>query len=327
LLLKLALPVLLASSCLGQTTLRQYLNLTNAQATAIVNLNQSYNQYWSSQQQQVDAINNQLSILLTKPAPDPQTLGSLAMQLEMIRRDDVSKQARLQQQVAAQLTAAQVGTVQTLTTAATLQPLVSDAACAYLVKQSFSYWFTTQWFATQVPTLALRSGDFSFISLFPYVAPALPYVPPAPTGSFCGSQVFPISVREYLSLTDSQIAALYAASAAYNDFYVRQQNRLADLNQQIAALRVAGNVDPVVLGQPYAEIARIGQTITDKSNQLRDAALTQLTPAQAAQVTTLQQAQDLNNNNLIYTATGCGLLVLPAASSYYGTAPNGYCPL
>jgi len=316
-LVKLAFLALLAGSCVGQTTLRQYLNLSNTQATTIVALNRTYNQYWSSQQQQVDSINKQLSTLLTTPAPDPQALGNFAVQLETIRRDEVSKQAALQQQVAAQLTAAQVGTLQSLAAAAVLQPLANDANCSYLIKIRPSHWFSTTQF--------YNPKSFQF-----YPSSALPYVAPAPTGSFCGSQIFPISVREYLGLTDAQVAALYSASAAYNDFYTRQQNRLADLKQQVAALMAAGNVDPVILGQQYAEIARIGQAITDKSNQLRDAAFTQLTPAQTSQVATLQQAQDLNDNSIIAYAVGCNLLQLPVGSSYQGTALTGtssFCPL
>ena len=309
----------ICTTCFAQSPLRQYLGLTNAEAAAIQNANQTYNDIWFVQQDRINSVDRELSALLATPAPDPAELGRRAVELEMIRRDRVSRQANLQTQVAALLTPTELNAVQTLVSTAALQPLVSDAQCAYLLPPDQFYWFSSNAF---YPVF----GDAKNF-LYPT---SLPYIPPAPTGSFCGSQVFPFSLRQYLALTDAQIASLFAASAAYNDFYARQQNRLAEIDLATQDLTAKPGADPVGLGLLYVEKANIGQQIAAKSAQLRDAALTQLTPIQITQLKTLQDAQALSQNNLVNDALGCNLLALPAGSSNYATVLTGnssFCPL
>jgi hypothetical protein len=308
-----------SATCFAQTSLRQFLGLTDAEAAAIRNANQTYNNVWFSQQDRIDMLNGELAVLLASAAPDPAELGRRAVEFEMIRRDRVLQQTDLQRQIAALLTTPELNAVQKLVSAATLQPLVNDARCAYLLPTQF-YWFNTSGF---IPIY----GD---VKLSTFVPSILPYIPPAPTGSFCGSQVFPFSVRQFLALTDTQISSLFAASAAYNNFYAQQQNRLTEIDQATQDLTANPNSDPVVLGLLYLEMANIGKQITAKSAQLRDGALAQLTPAQTIQLKTLRDAQNLLQNNLVNDAAGCNLLTLPAGSSNYPSTVTGtgsFCPL
>lgn len=290
-----------AAGCFGQSDLRQRLSLTDGQVAAIVKLNQDYNDVWFAQQNRVDIINRELINILAAPVPDAREIGVRAVELEIIRRDRVAKQTVLRSQVVAQLSPVQVSATQQLTALFTLQPLVNDASCAYLVN---GYSYSPRWLDVKL------YGDATFAS-YP---PPLPYIPAAPTASFCNSNIFPVSVRDYLSLTDVQIASIYAVSAAYNDFSARKQNRLADLQFEIQDLTATRGVDAVVLGLRYAEMAQIGRDLDGKKSQLKDSARTVLTAAQSSKLKLLQDAQALTDSNAISYAIGCNIIQLPEGS-------------
>ncbi len=310
--------LLLVAGCWAQSDLRQRLSLTDSQVTAIVTLNQDYNTYWFARDRE-NALYGELAAIVAEPLPDAREIGTRAVELEAIRRERVAKQTILRGQVAAQLSPAQVVTVNGLIAAYTLQPLVSDAACAYLVNGNpyASRWFDTAVYATQRPG-----------ALFGY-APPLPSIPPAPAASFCNSNIFPISVRDYLNLTDAQVASIYAVSAAYSDFYARRQNRLTELQLEVHDMTAAAGADPVALGLRYAEMARIGRELDDRKAQLRDSARTLLNAAQTAKLKVLQDAQAVNDSNAINYATGCNLLQLPPGAGPFqpATGELSFCVL
>jgi hypothetical protein len=306
--LKLLALLACAGACCAQSSLTQYLSLTGAQRSTILFLNTSYNSDWVAQQLKLLDADNQLSDLALQPGTDPLLLGQLAVTAETIRRDRVAKQLTLQTQVAAVLMPAQATAVQNLLAFAVLAPLAADAACANLVSPS-----VPQLSFSNFPGFLLGMAVLDSIPT-PTILD-IPDIPPAPTGLFCGLAQFPISVREYLGLTDAQVANLFSASAAYNDFYARKQNRLTDIQFQIADLTALPATDSATLGLPYIEMSQIGQQIKDKLAQLRDSSLSQLSAAQTAQVKTLQTVQDFSNAGLFANAVGCNLLLLPAGSS------------
>ena len=271
---------LLAASCFGQTTLRQYLNLSGAQVSSIVQLNQAYLTASFANLTNTNTLKNELSGLLTIPATDPKDLGDRAVAIEYLRRDQAAMQSALQTAIANLLTPAQMTLVQNLIASSILLPLAADASCAYLVEAQVIGVLTL------VPTLAAK-------------APA------------CKPSIFPISVREYLSLSNAQIAAIYQASDAYNDLSARRQNRIADLNQQIQT----SPADPTVLGLAYLEIASIKKELIASAANLRAAAMAQLTPEQQAKLKPLQDAQDLQDSGVIAAALNCNIAVLPVGSS------------
>lgn len=307
---------LCGGACLGQTTLRQYLSLTDPQVSTIRKLNSDYNQVINGKQNRSYVVQQELSRLFGTPNLDPRELGVRYVELEMIRRDEAAQLSAEQKQVQAALNPAQMTAVQNLGSAVALSDLARDAGCAYLADTPTygSHWFDTSSFA--LLSFSVNTGN-----PFPYFP--LPYIPPAPTGTFCGSATFPASVRDFLSLTDAQVAGLFAASAAYNDFYLRQQNRMNDLNVEIRDISAQDAPDPVQLGLRYAELARIGSAITAMGAQLRDSARGLLTPAQSAKLKTLQDT--VAARDVIQAAQGCGLLI-PAPS---GNSPNYslYCSL
>jgi len=293
-------------ACQAQTSLAQYLNLTGAQRSSILNLNGAYNSDWSDQRFKLLNAQFLLGQLAEQPGADQLQLGRLAVNSETIRRDQVSKQLALRKQLDSLLTPTQVAVVQNLASSAVLVPLANDAACAYLVSPAIPQFVGLAGFLLGAIDQPATPAPVAF---------SVPDIPPAPTGSFCGSSQFPISVREYLALTDAQVASLFSASASYNDFYARKQNRLTDINLAIADLTASPAADSTALGSLYIEMAQIGQQIKQKAAQLRDAALSQLSSTQSAQVKTLQTIQDYSNAGLFANAIGCKLLVLPVAAS------------
>lgn len=306
--------LLSVGACQAQTSLTQYLNLTGAQRSNILNLNGSYTNDWVAQQLKLLAAQNELGELAVQAGADQLQLGQLAITAETIRRDRVAKELVLRKQLANLLTPAQVAALQTLAASAVLAPLATDAACAYLVSP-----FVPQFVG--VPSSLLSAIDQPAPPAL--AAFSVPDIPPAPTGSFCGSSQFPISVREYLALTDAQVTSLFSASASYNDFYARKQNRLTDIQLAIADLTASPAADSLALGSLYIEMGQIGQQIKEKAAQLRDAALSQLNSAQSSQVKTLQTVQDYSNAGLFANAIGCKLLVLPAGASTSGADVTG----
>ncbi len=301
-----------AATCLAQQpSLTQFLNLTPAQVTAMQQLNTAYYSYLSTENNRVGTVDFELYSLYDSPPPDPNQLGPRYVELEAIRRDIAAHSTALQQQLAPQLTAAQRTAIQTLNTAVTLQPLISAGQCAFLLDAAApNVWFNSAQFAI--------SGDFSVL-----VGSYIPYLPAPPTASFCGSNVFPIAVREYLGLSDGQVSAIFNASAAYSDYYARQQNAIADLQVQIRDETTKPSPDPSVLGMKYVQLAAIGQDLRDRDTQLRQSARATLTPAQMTQLSILQTAVTLAP--LITAAESCNLLVPTPGqgTNYYAN----YCSL
>ena len=291
--------IFFVSSCYGQN-LKQYLSLTDAQAASIVKLNSDYGVYVSGEQSRLNTINQELAGLYKAGSPDPTQLGPRYVEIEAIRRDMAAHLSALQGQVAAQLTAAQAGLVQMLSASITLQALVRDATCAYLIDpQPNPYFISTS------AIFATRTGAFAPVTL--------PYVPPAPVATFCGSSEFPISVRQYLSITDSQVAALVAASASYNDYYAKQQDQIADLDVNIRDETAKPSPDPSVLGTYYSELAAVGQSIQHQGAAIRQQARGLLSPQQMATLKTLQDSAALQP--IVSQGESCNLVVPPPGSS------------
>ncbi len=286
--------LLAAQTCLSQTTLQKYLNLTPQQSTTLQQLQTAYESYAQKEQVRINQLNQEIQSIFSTPSPDPNQLGPRYLELETIRRDMLARIATVQQQSMAQLTAAQLALIAPLDTAMDLQPLVNDGQCALLLD-------TLQYYPGNTLPLA-----YTFYSPKGFSDPAA-YIPPAPSASFCNSNTFPISVRQYLNLTDTQVAAIYAVSATYNEQYLRAQNQIADVQVQIRDLTAAPSPDPVAIGADYAQLVGIQQQIQTYGAQARTAARATLTPAQTTQLQVLQNSVTLQP--LVSQAEACSLLV------------------
>ncbi|MDQ2899302.1 MAG: hypothetical protein M3Y07_05805 [Acidobacteriota bacterium] len=302
---------LFSATLLGQTTLRQFLSLSDQQATTIVSLNTEFQHYNSGKQQRINTVNSELADLYAQPPADPTTLGMRYVELEAIRRDVADHATTLRSQVDAVLTPAQVPLLQMFRNDAPLQALLSDARCAFLVMAPpLSQWFDTS--AALVPLLVPASR----------ISAQLPYAPAAPSATFCGSSQFPLSTLEYLNVTEDQVSAIASASARYNDLYARKQNRMQQLQIEIRDETAKESPDPVELGTRYAELQSIGLELQKAQDDLRQEARGTLAGPQIAKLKALDDAASLQP--AVIQAVGCNLIEPPpAANSYYANYCQG----
>ena len=80
---------------------------------------------------------------------------------------------------------------------------------------------------------------------------------------------FPASLKNYLQLTDTQVSTIVDLDTAYDGFNSDKQARIAQVRQSIADLTSADQLDPLALGNAYAEIEAINRDLRDKRNQLQ----------------------------------------------------------
>ena len=288
-----------AQTVISNNPLGSYLGLTKIQENWILQLNQDYASYLKTVFDQLNTIDQSISQLYAQGVPGPSALGNLYLNQQAIRKDMTEHQTRLVNQTVEQLTSAQVALLSKLGESITLQPLAQDAACAFLMPAV----------SNTVPAAVMRSGDFSYSGS----ATSVPSVPPAPSGAFCGSTEFPISIRELLGITDAQVAAVAAASAAYNDYYGKQLGRMNDLAVNIEDETGKESPDPAALGFFYSQLAAIGRDVQKKQADLQQQAQILLSNAQKAELKKITDSAALLP--VAQRASYCHLLAAPSGTN------------
>ena len=293
----------------GLPSLTEVLSLTTDQAQKISALSTDYDRLRASGNSRMFQLNSDLGSNFLQPSLNAAQIGADYVEAEAIRRDLVAKQASYRAQVRALLTPAQQARYQALLNSITLQPLLSEAGCAFLEDSRSSFGFASVLLGNpSVPTQLVRSGDFSFTGIPVF----LPYIPPAPGPTFCGSPMFPLALREYLNITDTQVAAIAQASADYNDVNQRRQARIAEVQIEIRDETAKDSPDPVALGVRYVEIQLLSTDLQNQAARLRERARAALTGDQAVRLKTLD---DLAAGQFaLNTLQGCDLLVVPPGS-------------
>ncbi len=284
-------------AALGQSGLREYLKLTDAQAAAIGKLDSGLNDFVTAKESRAQKVKVELAAELAKTPPDARELGVRYVELASIAREEAAQQGLVRGQIAALLTPTQTGLLHVLSAAAVQQGLVADAQCAGLLD-------------TPVQAFAFRSGDFSVVGAFPVpIYGVLKGVLGLSPASSCGPQ-FPISVREYLNLMDAQVAGIVAVRAAYDDLNARKRNRMADVQVEIRDETAKAVPDPVALGERYAELNSLSSEIQQDGVEAQDAARKLLTPGQAVKLQRLHDAILLSG--LEEQAESCNLAIAPS---------------
>ena len=198
-----------------------YYSLTSDQVQKVTTLYSDYSTFRAAKNTRMSELNRDLSNQFLQPVLDPAQIGASYVEAEAIRRDLVNRENSYRSQVGATLTQAQQVKYQSLLNSITLQPLLNDAACAFLEDN-----------IVNSGILVFGTSPATFLLGVP-VSVTVPYIPPPPGPMFCNSRVFPIDLREYLNPTDAQIAAIVQANPDYNDVYQRRQNRIADVKVEI----------------------------------------------------------------------------------------------
>jgi len=104
---------------------------------------------------------------------------------------------------------------------------------------------------------------------------------------------FPSALRDYFSLTDTQVRSVNSLNAAYAQFYVGKQQRIGQIQADIVDKTNADPIDPMALGLRYAEVEAINRDLRDKVAQLRSDLANLLTAAQTPKLKVLGDAQKL----------------------------------
>ena len=141
-ILKVAVPVLaLVAACAAQAppspsfpaALKQYLGMTDAQAEAVLKLNDSYDEMALGKFRRTFQLEREIELELEKDLLDPVEIGRRHMEIEVIRRELREELVRLRAAALRILDDGQKLKLKALEEALALTPLALDAQCASLL--------------------------------------------------------------------------------------------------------------------------------------------------------------------------------------------------
>ena len=281
------------SAAVGQGGLQTLLKLTPAQTAQVLQLNTALNQIVDAKQNRSNQVNGELTGEYAKPRPDARALGDRYLELATLTGEMAAARAKTQMQILASLNTDQKGIIQQILSAVAQRDLISDATCAYLGNPILSS-LTTVF----IPSFSGGAFGFTVIrSRFPTTA--------------CRSQ-FPVSVRNFLSLSDEQVAGITGLQTAFTSLYAHKQSRIADVQVEIRDLTAQASPDAAALGVRYAELGGISRELTDADMQTRTAARALLTAAQQIKLQAVLDASELTS--FVFPAESCHFLSLPAGT-------------
>jgi hypothetical protein len=153
--------------------LQQYLQLTNAQVTAISQANRRFTEWSLEKQIRIGTVQREIAEETAKSPLDPMALGIRYAEIEAICREVRERESDVQKSNINQLTDAQKTKLKTLEDAWKLLPTISEAQAARLLSGG-----------GLIPRLVVPSSrigaDISIIG--PAIAPVSGCYSPAPTG-------------------------------------------------------------------------------------------------------------------------------------------------
>jgi len=303
-----------SAALFGQNSLRQFLALTPAQTVQVQQLNDTLGQYFVSKQQRRNQVQQELDAEYAKASPDAQALGERYVELDGITHEIEEARAAVGVKVAALLTETQKGLLRRISVAIVQQGLYRDAVCGYLTDSfpsaSGGASFGSSWFDTTsfyVPTVNL--ADFLFGAT-------------TTSSSGCGSD-YPVSVRDYLSLTDAQVSAILNSAAAYQNLFSQQQARVADVQAEIRDETAKPSPDALALGSRYAELIGISRESARLGLQAGAASRALLTTPQLMKLQGPVAANSLLK--FAYPAEGCHFIASPPGVQRYNYG-GAFCP-
>jgi len=134
------------------------------------------------------------------------------------------------------------------------------------------------------------------------------------------SFTFPLVLKQYLNLRDSQVSALQRATTHYNQLAASKQLRLIEIQNEIASETRKIQPDALTLGVKYTETESIRRELAAQSVALRDRLRALLDDAQRGKLSVLDDARNLMP--IVYDAQ-CESLIEPSAS---GCSPSPFPP-
>jgi Spy/CpxP family protein refolding chaperone len=284
--------------------LQTYLGLTDSQAGAIAGLNSAYLEFTSGKQTRIYQVQSEITALTAADPLDSAALGVRYAEIEAINRDIRDKLVDLRGNTAKVLTTAQQPKLQALAAAADLLPMASVATCEGLLAG------TT---AASVVSAVLSSTSTTTTTTSGTVYGCLIAVASERIAIFDSTG----QMKTFLTLTDPQESAMGTLTGAYRTFTGEKQSRIAQVRTEIASLIDSDVLDPLAIGNGYAEIEAINRDLRDKWNDLRAGLQQVLTVVQMAKLQTLSDAVALQTT---ISQAQCENLVVPSSNPFYGYA-------
>jgi hypothetical protein len=293
-------------------SLKDYLQLTDAQVGAISSLDAAYDRFSAEKQGRIAQVRSSINDLTSADTLDAAALGNAYAEIEAIDRDLRDKQNQLRADLAKALTAVPAARLKSLADAQALLPLASTAECE-------NFLAPLPPFPGSIIPAGYTTGSFSSFLLGNVGAVFVP-------GVLCGSfsqvspggapvAVFPDELRVYLGLSAAQVSSAASLEGDYLLYALGKQRRVAQVQQSIGDLTNADLLDPISLGAAYAEIEAINRDLRDKRADLRTALGKLLTAPQAAKLKALDDARGLQS---IINAAVCESLLAPPAAQFNG---------
>lgn len=140
------------------------------------------------------------------------------------------------------------------------------------------------------------------LSAWSQISPTLP-VQPLP------------ELQQFLSLTDTQVTAIFQNNNDYEKFTFQQQQQIQQAQFQIAIETAKAPLDPMAIGTLYAQIETTCRSLRDKAAAVQQQNIAVLTDAQKAKLNVLSDAIKLSP--AISEAESANLLGLAGAPQFF----------
>src|SRR5579872_2406260 len=127
---------------------------------------------------------------------------------------------------------------------------------------------------------------------------------------------FPADLKQYLNLTDAEVAFIQQATTDYNQMASTKQRRIFDLQSEIADETQKDQPDPMALGVRYVEIESIHRDMAAQLTALRDKLRASLDDTQRTKLGALNDARNLQS--VINDAQCENLLDAVVANPFFG---------
>jgi len=122
--------------------------------------------------------------------------------------------------------------------------------------------------------------------------PILLVIAPAFAQRMPGS-FFPTQLKEYLGLSDTQVASIDQLNSDYTSFNLQKQLRIAQVQRELVVETAKEQLDPMALGMRYVEIETIRRELADQLQKSRASAVALLADAQKLKLKALEDAMKL----------------------------------
>ena len=136
---------------------------------------------------------------------------------------------------------------------------------------------------------------------------------------------FPVQIREYLALTETQSVRISGQIGAFSQWSQQRSQRMYEVQFEIAGETARSPLDPGALGVRYAEVEAIRREIVERSKKLIADNVALLTPAQTVKLKALEEALQLVNTG--YEAKSIGLLADDCVTGSFASFLLGVVPV